>query len=311
MNLLIQVLLLVLGFVMLVKGADWFVEGVAGIAEKFGIPQLVIGLTIVAMGTSAPEAAVSISSALKGNAGITVGNVVGSNIMNILVILGVTSVITTIAVQKSTVRYEMPFMLLAMVIMLVFGMSGDVISFVEGLALWGLFLVYLGYLLVMAKKNKEENQQGATKPIWMLLILGVIGAILVIKGADVAVDAASNIAKAFKLDDRIIGLTIVALGTSLPELVTSCTAALKGKADIAIGNIVGSNVFNILFVCGTTALVTPVVFQPGFVIDSLVSIVAGLILWFGVLRKQKLSRPIGILMLACYVGYFIYLLIGA
>ena len=153
MSLLIQVLLLVVGFVMLVKGADWFVEGVAGIAERFGIPQLVIGLTIVAMGTSAPEAAVSIASAVKGNADITVGNVVGSNIMNILVILGLTAVISTLAVQKSTIRYEIPFMLVVSVIFGLFGMSGEKIDFVEGVIFWALFIVYLLYLLVMARKN--------------------------------------------------------------------------------------------------------------------------------------------------------------
>lgn len=309
MDLVIQFVLLVVGFVMLVKGADWFVEGVAGIAEKFGIPQLIIGLTIVAMGTSAPEAAVSIASAVKGNADITVGNVVGSNIMNILVILGITSVITAIAVQKSTVRYEMPFMLLTMVVMLVFGMSGAVINFVEGLALWGLFIVYFVYLLIMAKKNKEETPAEKTRPVWLLILLGIIGAVLVVWGADVVVDAASAIAFCFGMSERFVGLTIVAFGTSLPELVTSCTAALKNKADIAIGNIVGSNIFNVLFVCGTTALVTPVAFQSSFVIDSLVSIAAGLILWFGVLKNQKLSRPVGALMLACYAGYFVYLLV--
>lgn len=309
MNLVIQCLLLVVGFVMLVKGADWFVEGVAGIAEKFGIPQLVIGLTIVAMGTSAPEAAVSIASALKGNAGITVGNVVGSNIMNILVILGVASVITAIAVQKSTVRYEIPFMMFVMLVMLVFGMTGGVITFVEGLIMWALFIAYLIYLLMMAKKNKEEAATEKTKPVWLLLILGVVGAVLVVWGADVVVDAASAIAASFGISDRFIGLTIVAFGTSLPEFVTSCAAALKKKADIAIGNIVGSNIFNVLFVCGTTALITPVEFQSGFIIDSLVSVLAGLLLWFGVFKSKKLTRPVGAVMLLCYVGYFVYLLV--
>ena len=270
MNLLVQVLLLVVGFVMLVKGADWFVEGVAGIAEKFGIPQLVIGLTIVAMGTSAPEAAVSITSAMKGSADITVGNVVGSNIMNILVILGVTAVISTLAVQKSTIRYEIPFMLVVSVVFLLFGMSGKKIDFIEGVILWALFIVYLIYLLVMARKNKEEIPEEKSRPVIVLLLLGIIGAVLVIWGADVVVDSASAIASYFGMSERFIGLTIVAFGTSLPELVTSITAALKKKADIAIGNIVGSNIFNILFVCGTTALVTPVAFQKNFVIDSIV-----------------------------------------
>lgn len=309
MDMLIQFVLLVVGFVMLVKGADWFVEGVAGIAEKFGIPQLVIGLTIVAMGTSAPEAAVSITSAMKGNAGITIGNVVGSNILNVLVILGLTAVITRVAVQKSTVRYEIPFMLIITLVLLGLGLSGNEISFMEGIILWVLFIVYMAYLFRMAKNQKEEADDSKKQPVWMLILLGIVGAVLVVWGADISVDAASAIAKMFGMSDRLIGLTIVALGTSLPELVTSVTAARKGKADIAIGNIVGSNVFNILFVVGTTALVTPVIFESKFVIDMLVAFGAGVLLWLGVMKHKELRRPVGALMLLAYAGYFAYLLI--
>lgn len=308
MDMLIQFVLLVIGFVMLVKGADWFVEGVAGIAEKFGIPQLVIGLTIVAMGTSAPEAAVSITSATKGNAGITIGNVVGSNILNVLIILGLTAVITRVAVQKSTIRYEIPFMLVITLVMLGLGLSGNEISFVEGIILWVLFIVYMVYLFRMAKNQKEEGGDSKEQPIWKLILLGIIGAVLVVWGADISVDAASAIAKMFGMSDRLIGLTIVALGTSLPELVTSVTAARKGKADIAIGNIVGSNVFNILFVVGTTALVTPVIFESKFVIDTLVAFGAGVLLWLGVMKHKELRRPAGVLMLLAYAGYFVYLI---
>lgn len=308
MDMLIQFVLLVVGFVMLVKGADWFVEGVAGIAEKFGIPQLVIGLTIVAMGTSAPEAAVSITSAMKGNAGITIGNVVGSNILNVLVILGLTAVITRVAVQKSTVRYEIPFMLIITLVLLGLGLSGNEISFVEGIILWALFIVYMVYLFRMAKNQKEEADDSKEQPVWKLILLGIVGAVLVVWGADISVDAASAIAKMFGMSDRLIGLTIVALGTSLPELVTSVTAARKGKADIAIGNIVGSNVFNILFVVGTTALVTPVIFESKFVIDTLVAFGAGVLLWLGVMKHKELRRPVGALMLLAYGGYFVYLL---
>ncbi len=309
MNMLIQFVLLVVGFVMLVKGADWFVEGVAGIAEKFGIPQLVIGLTIVAMGTSAPEAAVSITSAMKGNAGITIGNVVGSNILNILIILGLTAVITSVAVQQSTIRYEIPFMLIITLVLLGLGFSGNEITFVEGIILWALFIVYMIYLFLMAKNQKEEGGDSKKRPIWILILLGIIGAVLVVWGADISVNAASAIAKMFGMSDRLIGLTIVALGTSLPELVTSVTAARKGKADIAIGNIVGSNVFNILFVVGTTALVTPVIFESKFVIDMLVAFGAGVLLWLGVMKHKELRRPVGGLMLLAYAGYFVYLII--
>lgn len=309
MEMLMQGILLAVGFVMLVKGADWFVDGTAGIAERFGVPQLVIGLTIVAMGTSAPEAAVSITAALKGNAEITIGNIVGSNILNILIILGITSVIVSVAVAKSTVRYEIPYMLLITGMLLVFGYTGNVVSFGEGIVLWAAFLLYLGYLFRMAVRDKEESVvTQERRPIWKMVVAALLGLVLVVWGSDVTVDAATGMAKAVGLSERFIGLTIVALGTSLPELFTSVAAARKGKADIAIGNIVGSNIFNILFVVGTTALITPVIFQPGFVIDTAIAIGAGVLLLLCVCRGFKLTRPAGILMLACYGGYFVYLL---
>lgn len=308
MVILVAFVILVVGFVMLVKGADFFVEGAAGIAARFGIPQLVIGLTIVAMGTSAPEAAVSITAARAGSAGITIGNVVGSNIMNVLLILGIASVIVPIAVQKSTVRYEIPFLLVITAVLAVLGMSGQKIVLYEGVILWVLFLVYLAYLFMMAKNGQSEEQEEEQKPLWLQIIFLILGAVGIVWGSDLTVDSASKIASAFGMDDRLIGLTIVAFGTSLPELVTSVTAARKGKADIAIGNIVGSNIFNILFVVGTTALITPVVFQPTFLWDSLVAFLAAVLLWFGVLRDKQLKRPVGVFMLVCYAGYFIYLL---
>lgn len=309
MEIVLQCLLLVLGFVMLVKGADWFVEGAAGIADRFGVPQLVIGLTIVAMGTSAPEAAVSITAALKGNAGITIGNVVGSNILNILVILGITSVIIPVAVAKSTIRYEIPYMLGITLMLWFMGYTGNVVTLAEGIILWVAFLAYLYYLFLMAKKNKEEVAEETRQvPLWRLLLMGIAGLVLVVWGSDVTVDAATAIAKIMGLGERFIGLTIVALGTSLPELFTSVSAAIKGKADIAIGNIVGSNIFNILFVIGTTALITPVMFEAGFLIDTIIAIGAGILLLLCVLRKKKLTRIHGILMLLCYGAYFVYLL---
>ena len=308
MEILLQLLLLAVGFVMLVKGADDFVEGAAGIAEKFGIPQLVIGLTIVAMGTSAPEAAVSITASLKGNAAITIGNVVGSNILNVLVILGITSVIVSVAVARSTVRIEIPYMLVITLLLLVLGFSGNEIVFWEGVILWAAFLLYLGYLFYMAKKNRQVEEETEKKPLWKLLLYTVLGLVFVVWGSDVTVDAATAIAKAVGMSERFIGLTIVALGTSLPELFTSVSAALKGKADIAIGNIVGSNIFNILFVVGTTALITPVVFESGFVIDTLIAGGAGLLLWLCVCREQKLKRMGGVMMLVGYAAYFCYLI---
>lgn len=310
MKLLFAVVLLALGFIMLIKGADWFVDGSAGIAARFGIPQLVIGLTIVAMGTSAPEAAVSITAAMSGNAGITIGNVIGSNILNVLLILGITAVIISVPVQHSTVKWEIPFMLVVTVVLAVLGMSDGSISRLEGVILWALFIVYLLYLLRMAKNNGNDEEEEKHLPLWKQLLMLVIGIAGIVWGSDLTVDNASVIAEALGMDDRLIGLTIVAFGTSLPELVTSVTAARKGKADIAIGNIVGSNVFNILFVVGTTALITPVVFKAGFLIDSVVALVAGLILWFGVMKDHRLKRPVGLVMLAAYAAYFVYLLLG-
>lgn len=309
LELLLQFVLLAVGFLMLVKGADVFVDGAAGIADKFGIPQLVIGLTIVAMGTSAPEAAVSITAALKGNADITIGNIVGSNILNILIILGITSVIVAVSVQKSTVRYEIPFMLVITVMLAIFGYTSGHITFWEGIIFWIAFTIYLAYLFIMAMNNKEEVEETKKRPVWMLLLFVVIGIVLVVWGSDVTVDAATRIAKAAGLSQRFIGLTIVALGTSLPELVTSVSAARKGKADIAIGNIVGSNIFNILFVVGTTALITPVVFKPEFMIDTMISLAAGILLWLCVFRDRKLGRAGGIIMLLGYVAYFVYLVV--
>lgn len=309
MEILLQLLLLAVGFVMLVKGADWFVDGAAGIADKFGVPQLVIGLTIVAMGTSAPEAAVSITAAVKGNAGITIGNVVGSNILNILIILGLTSVIIATAVAKSTIRMEIPYMLAITLLLWVMGYTGKEVTFVEGVILWVAFLLYLGYLFYMAKKNKEEvAEDEKQKPIWLLLIAAVGGLVLVVWGSDVTVDAATHIATAIGMSERFIGLTIVALGTSLPELFTSVSAAMKGKSDIAIGNIVGSNIFNILFVVGTTALINPVVFEANFLIDTMIAVAAGVLLLLCVIKKKKLVRRDGIIMLLCYGAYFVYLL---
>ena len=306
MEILLQVLLLAVGFVLLIKGADWFVDGSSGIATKFGIPQLVIGLTIVAMGTSAPEAAVSISAALKGNADITIGNIVGSNILNILIILGLSSVIIPIAVAKSTIKIETPFMIAITVVMLLLGLDAE-ISLIDGIIFLVLFALYLAYLFWMAKKDKnKDSDEGPTKnmSIAKAIIFAVIGLVMIVLGSNVTVDAATAIAKAVGLSERFIGLTIVALGTSLPELFTSVTAARKGNADIAIGNIVGSNIFNILFVIGLSALIIPVPFAANFIFDSIIAIAAGVMLLLCCLWTKSLKRWAGIVMLLSYAAYF-------
>ncbi len=322
MEIVLQIFLLALGFTMLIKGADFFVDGSSGIASRFGIPQLVVGLTIVAMGTSAPEAAVSISAALKGNAGITIGNVAGSNILNILIILGLTAFLTkkVVPVASSTIKYEMPFMIVITLILLWMGYAGNEISRLEGAGLWVVFLSYLFYLLKMAKKGDDKNQKddkGETlerggdkkeKSMAMLLLFTVAGLALIVTGSSVTVDAATAIARIIGLSERFIGLTIVALGTSLPELFTSVSAARKGSADIAIGNIVGSNIFNILFVVGTSALIIPVVFESKFIVDFIVAVAACVLLWIFSFSGKSLNRVEGGVLLLGYLGYFIYLL---
>ncbi len=311
MEVVIQLVLLAAGFVLLVKGADWFVEGAGRLAEKFGIPQLVIGLTIVAMGTSLPEAAVSVSAALKGSAEITIGNIVGSNILNVLLILGVTSVIMPIAVQKSTVRYEIPFVIAISALLMGIGITDQVVGRADGVILWGLMICYLLYLFHMTKNEAgmhEEEEAQKEMPVWKMLFFILAGGVMIVAGSDVAVDAATELARIFGMSERLIGLTIVAFGTSLPELVTSATAAVKGKADIAVGNIVGSNIFNILFVVGTSALITPVVYNADFMTDSIVCIASAVLLWVLVFKKHRLGRAGGACMLVGYAAYFLYLL---
>ncbi len=311
-HILLQVLILVVGFVLLIKGADWFVEGAAGIADKFGIPQIVIGLTIVAMGTSAPEAAVSITSSINGSAGIAIGNVVGSNIMNVLIILGITAIIVAVPVKQNTFRIEIPFLILVSILLPVLGLDGK-ITFTDGIILWAAFIIYFIYLIVMAKNGKSEvegEEIDGSKPWWKLILLVIIGGVMIIFGSNFTVDSASEIAKVFGVSDALIGLTIVAFGTSLPELVTSVIAARKGSTDIAIGNIVGSNIFNYLFVIGTTALIAPVGFASKFCIDAIVAIAAAVLLWVCVAHKRKLTRIGGVIMILCYAGYFAYLIVN-
>ena len=308
MNFVLQIVFLALGFFLLVKGADWFVDGASGLARKLGIPQLVIGLTIVAMGTSLPEAAVSISAALRGNAEITIGNIVGSNILNILIILGVTALIATLKVADSTVRYEIPFMIVATFVLLWLGYTGGQVTWLEGVILWVLFLLYLRYLYMMAKKGKEEEREAEQLSTAKIIGLILACVVMIAAGSNFAVEGASNLAKALGISQRFIGLTIVAFGTSLPELVTSVSAARKHNADIAIGNIVGSNIFNILFIVGTTALITPVTFASGFVVDTLIAAAVGILLFVCVARTKELRKKAGIVMLLAYILYFLYLL---
>ena len=313
-EILLYVLLLALGFVLLSKGADVFVDGSASVATKAGIPQLVIGLTIVAMGTSAPEAAVSISSAIAGSAEIAVGNVVGSNILNVLIILGLSATIVPLAVRKISLILDIPMVLLATVVLFVLGLFGS-INFIGGIILLLIFIGYMAILFINAKKPKkpgeleEEDAPIKVMPVWKSIIFIVLGLGMIVLGSDVTVDSATALARIFGVSERFIALTIVALGTSLPELFTSVNAAIKGNADIAVGNILGSCIFNILFILGLTSLIIPVPFESKFLIDTIVAFVAVLLVLLFSLKSKKLARWAGIVMLVAYAGYFVYLLL--
>ncbi len=301
-----SLIVLVAGFFVLVKGADWFVDGASSLANIFHVSQLVIGLTICAMGTSLPEAAVSLVAGLKGNAGITIGNVVGSNILNILIILGMSALITKIKIEKSTLFIEIPYMLLASVVLLIIGKSQQTITIQEGLILIMMFILYLLYLFWLSQKENEEEIPPQYSFLGCLLLI-VLGIFFVMIGSQLVVKAATQIAHSLHLSQRFIGLTIVAFGTSLPELVTSLQAARKNNAGIAIGNIVGSNIFNILFIVGGVSLICPVPFESKFIVDTFVAIGSGCLLWLLTIYHHELNRISGLLMLFFYVMYLIYL----
>ncbi len=307
MAIFLNILFLILGFVFLAKGADFFVDGASSIAKRFKIPQLVIGLTIVAMGTSMPEAAVSIKAAISGNADISIGNVVGSNILNILIILGISSVIFPLMVKKSTLRVDIPIVIGATTVLFLLGLSGKVYWWGGLIMLLG-FGIYLAYLFIGAKKNNEDDEtEIKDMPIWKSVIFVILGIALIIFGSEFAVETATNLAKMAGWSDAFIGLTIVALGTSLPELFTSVMAAIKKNPDIAIGNVVGSNIFNILFILGITSLIIPINFAPSFLIDTAISLGCAVLLLVLSLKGGKLRRWGGAIMLISYGGYFAYL----
>ncbi len=311
---LMNIGMLVFGFVLLIKGADVFVEGASKIAAMLKIPQIVIGLTIVAFGTSAPEAAVSIASAFKGTAGIAIGNIIGSNICNVLLILGLSGIMGALTIKKNTYKIETPYVILITVVLLVLGKIGGGIDKIDAAILWGFFLLFLYYLYRLTLSGEEasddipELEEG--DKLWKLLVMIVLGMAAIVAGSQFTVDGASNIAIALGVSDRIIGLTIVAVGTSLPELVTSVNASLKGKTDIAIGNVVGSNIFNILFVLGTAGLVSPtlIAFDPSFMTDGIISIVAVIAFMLFIGKDMKLKKYGAAIMFVSYIAYVISIL---
>ena len=308
-----SVVFMIIGFVLLIKGADFFVSGASGIAEKFKIPQMIIGLTIVAFGTSAPEAAISISAALQGTTGIAIGNVLGSNLLNVLLILGITACIVPLHIQKSSLKFDMPFNIVISVVLLAMGYFLGKLNLVCGIILWAMMIFFMVKLLKDAKKGMAEaadEEPSQTKNVFLLILFTIGGLAAVVWGSDITVENAKIIASLLGMSDRLIGLTVVAFGTSLPELITSVTAARKGNADIAVGNILGSNIFNILFVLGTVALIAPVEFATAFLLDAVLCIVSMALLMLLCFKKQVLSRKGGAVMLVCYAAYFVYLLVG-
>ena len=312
---LMQIAYLIGGFVLLIKGADIFVEGASKLATKLNIPPIVIGLTIIAFGTSAPEAAISITSAMSGNVDLAVGNVIGSNIMNVLLILGISGCIARLKVNNNTYRYEIPFVMAITLVLLVLGKFGGSIDRFDGVILWLLFLLFLFYLYRLVKKGEdvpidEVEELDKKDTLLRLAVMIILGIAAIVIGSNLTINSATYIAKEIGISQRLIGLTIIAFGTSLPELVTSMTAAWKGKSDLAIGNIIGSNIFNILFVLGTTALVSPtaITFESGFIIDGIVAIGALFLLYAFIDDKYYLKKSGAIVMLVGYIAYFISVL---
>ena len=300
-------IILIIGFVLLVRGADVFIDGAVGIAHRFHIPKIVIGTTLVAIGTSAPEAAISITAALHGSDGVSIGNVIGSNITNIFLILGVTAMIGAPTIGKNTKYIELPFVGIVTIIMCLMGMWFGEISRTSGIILLGIFMAFLAYMTIIAYKTTAKPEQAKIMPISETILVIIAGIAGLIIGANMITESATDIARYFGISERIIGLTLIAFGTSLPELVVCIIAALKREYDMAIGNIVGSNIFNILFVLGIAATIQPLPFNPAFLTDGAIALAAVIMLMIFVACKSKLSRIGGILFLGSYAMYIWYL----
>ena len=305
---IISIILVIVGFFLLSKGADVLVDGASALARKFNVPEIVIGLTIVACGTSAPEAAVSISSVINGASGVGVGNILGSNIANILLILGVSAMISNLYIQKNTIWYEIPFVAFISVLLMFIGWRYGTISCSSAIVLCVLFLLFLFYLFMVSKKQKDDTPAIENMSNLKMILFIILGIIALVFGAKITVNSAIAIANALSVPERIIGLTVVAFGTSLPELVTCIVAAIKKHSDIAIGNIVGSNIFNILFVLGITGLIQPIPFEHAFIIDSVWGIMATILLWIFVVNDKKLTKPKGFVFLVLYALYVVSLI---
>lgn len=316
---MLNYLLLVLGFILLVKGADYFVDGSSSLAKRLKIPSIVIGLTIVAFGTSAPEAAVSISASFNNSNGIVIGNVVGSNIFNLLMVVGVCAVIKPFMVKKEVLNSEFPLSIYAGLLLLlmcadsVLNGTANTINRTEGIILLVFIIVFVISQVKNALKSRtdaenNEDEIALLSPVkTAFFILGGIAAIII--GGDVVVESASNIARSLSVSEHLIGLTIVAIGTSLPELVTSIVAARKGESDLALGNVIGSNIFNIFFILGITATITPIAIETVSIIDALIFILVSLVSYVLTRIGKESKRWHGILYILMYAAFTAYILI--
>ena len=317
---LLNLISLIGGLVLILLGANGLTDGAASVAKRFHISDLVIGLTIVAFGTSAPELVISIVSSLQGSAEMAIGNVVGSNIFNVLMIIGCTSLVLPMSVDKGTMSKEIPLVILASLVLACFandklldGERLNVISRIDGLVLLGFFLIFMRYTFSIAKNGTgevEEGQKVKQLPMWLSTLYIIGGLLGLIFGGQFFVDGASGVARALGVSDSIIGLTLVAGGTSLPELATSITAALKKNPGIAIGNVIGSNLFNIFFVLGCSASIAPLPMGNINNIDILVLIVSALLFWFvgWFFKKRTITRIEGAFLVVCYISYTIFLI---
>lgn len=307
---LINIVLLVMGIVVVLKGADWLTDGAVNIASRFGVSQMVIGLTIVAMGTSMPELCVSMVSALKGTPDLAVGNVVGSNTLNTLLIVGCSALVAPIMVKRSSVRRDIPFAVLASLLMLIFCLDSGIGRLDAAL----LFILFAVFMFVTVKYGKNEGTETKTTemaPLGKAALLLVVGLVCLILGSNLFVDNASFVASTLGVSDAVIGLTIVAGGTSLPELATSMVSAKKGNSDIAIGNVIGSNVFNILMIIGVTGLVKPMHIKGITSLDLIVMLASMLLLWFFCRTTYKVKRWEGAVLAISYIAYIAWLIAQA
>ena len=302
----------IIGFVLLVKGADFFVEGSGSVAKKFNIPVFIIGMTIVAMGTSAPECAVSISASLRGINGMAISNVIGSNIFNLLVVCGVCALFQPLVIKKETLKKEFPFSVLVAVIIGVMGLAGMMVGHMDGILLVVIFALFLYWMVRSAKKSMQagedvEAEEIKDLPIWKCLVFIGGGLVAIVIGGQMVVNCSETIARGFGLSETLIGLTICSIGTSLPELVTSVVAAKKNQAGMALGNVIGSNIFNILLVGGLASAISPIAMNMNNLIDIVILVIVSLYIMALVWKKQLLTRAGGVSMLAVYAAYMVYI----